>query len=40
MQHAGEWIFDNGPYNNPDSYSNGRSGYHKAIILVLNSEAI
>lgn len=35
--HAREWIFDNGPYNNLESYSDGKSGYHKAIILALHS---
>lgn len=34
--HAREWIFDNGSYNNLDSYSDGKSGYHKAIFLALN----
>ena len=35
--HAKEWIFDNGPYNSLKSYSDGNSGYHKAVILGLNS---
>lgn len=35
--HAREWIFDHGPYNNLESYSDGKSGYHKAVILGLNS---
>lgn len=34
--HAREWIFDNGPYNNLEEYSDGNSGYHKAITLALN----
>lgn len=34
--YAREWIFDHGPYKNLDSYSNGNSGYHKAVILALN----
>lgn len=35
--YAREWIFDNGDYNNLDSYSDGKSGYHKAVILALNN---
>lgn len=35
--YAREWIFDNGSYNNLESYSDGKSGYHKAVILALNS---
>ena len=35
--HAREWILNNGPYNSLESYSDGKSGYHKAVILALNS---
>lgn len=34
--HARDWIFDKGPSNNLEYYSDGRSGYHKAVILALN----
>ena len=34
--YAREWIFDNGDSNNLESYSDGKSGYHKVIILALN----
>lgn len=35
--HAREWIFDKGKYHNLDSYSDGKSGYHKAVFLALNT---
>lgn len=34
--HAREWGFDNGPTNNLDYYTNGNTGYHKAVIIALN----
>lgn len=34
--HAREWVFNNGPTNNLDYYTNGNAGYHKAVIIALN----
>lgn len=34
--HAREWVFDNGPSNNLEHYTNGKLGYHKAIVIALN----